>query len=301
MFWIGLGVLCIIAAIALGVGLGVGLSRKDSSGPSTTTSSSSSNTSTPAGPLLNVALAETSLASVQTLDGAKHLFFQDVNGSLRHNVYSASSNSWLPEADFVWSSSLPKNMTPIAVAEDYMSNLQQILILLFYIDVNNQVRGLRYPIAEKEIFGNITNGTFPTLEGTRSLAFTRVPFPSEEISNYTSNSNLSIRDGGVLYYESPSKSIVAFHGLWQERIGEPYSEGQYEWVWRNLEITSRFLGNQGSLTGGPVCVFNRNGSDLGSAQDKNTISTFITKASLTESKNSTFVRCATLSSNSTCE
>ena len=97
--------IAVLIVVILGVGLGIGLKEKQvinngnggssgstpsSNSTSTSNATSSSNHTTPV--LARGIINDTSLTSVMTLDGNRHVFLQDINGTLRHAVFSSVAN-----------------------------------------------------------------------------------------------------------------------------------------------------------------------------------------------------------------
>lgn len=62
-------------------------------------------------------MEDTSIAAVTTLDGTRHVIFQDIGGSLRQMVYSASSKSWATGTNAIITGGA-RDHTPIAAAWD---------------------------------------------------------------------------------------------------------------------------------------------------------------------------------------
>ncbi|KAI4148403.1 MAG: hypothetical protein LQ340_005104 [Diploschistes diacapsis] len=131
---------CLIAlimaiAIALGVGLGVSLTRAKStnSSPVNTPTPGSSpigggnstgnSTSGPGGVLANSIANDTSLASVETSNGSRHMFYQDGNGSVQHAVYTSSQSSWSIQLGEMGLNDV-RNKSPMAAVR---CNLRQVL------------------------------------------------------------------------------------------------------------------------------------------------------------------------------
>ena len=120
----------------LGIGLGAGLAvvlRRDSTSAAPTI---------PYGSII-AAINDTSLGAITTLDGNRHIFYQDFTGSLRHILYDESARAWNNQADLVPTSSLPRDNTPIAALDaEYDSIKNQIHV--FFIDVNDRVAVTAY-------------------------------------------------------------------------------------------------------------------------------------------------------------
>ena len=58
-------------------------------------------------------LSDTSLAVVERGNGDRRLFFQEQSGTIRQGLYSASSQKWSADSDFIVASDA-RNNTPLA-------------------------------------------------------------------------------------------------------------------------------------------------------------------------------------------
>jgi hypothetical protein len=208
-----------VFAISLGTGLGVGLDKKQAPSNPLNTSIPSTNTSSPE---VKGAILGTSLASLLTSDGDRHLFFQYVNGSLCHMLYSSSSQSWVPRIDFLTPNTVPKNLTSISVWEDIGGGAGNVIIDVFFIDNNNRISTTQYPTAfDAQFLGIIENGTFSVPPNTR-LAVAQFPVLTPDnraVSSVTTNSNLTILKGAIIYFNSPTTNITMINGLYYQGPG----------------------------------------------------------------------------------
>ena len=216
---------CVMTTI-LGVGLGVGLGLVQQH-PSPDVAASI--------PLINGALNDTSLASVITADKNRHLFFQDVNNTIRHAIFAASQNAWLPSIGFINSPRQPKKYTPISVldvsnassAETHVSASTSLVVIdIFYVDVNNTIAAFQYI----DLNGNdsgvfltydyLLNSSFPVYKDTRSLSV------SQFLSNSSNGSASDIFSNVFLLSESPGRNITVLQGS--------HSGGSIKWTWQNI-------------------------------------------------------------------
>ena len=218
-------VLIVILAISLGVGLSVGL-RESSSSPSATNIMSS-----PSAPISkNGALNDTSLAAITTADNSRRIFFQDVNGTLRHATLVPSTNTWVFVRDFLLTTAQPRNNTPLAVLSVNTST-SGAYITLFYIDTHNLLACILLNPDGLTDGTNIINGSFPTAPNTRSLSISQL-----STSDYGLTVGSSIVTGeSLLFYEDPNRAVSAIHGKILSTIpaggvviGPPY------WIWSNV-------------------------------------------------------------------
>lgn len=176
-----------VAALALGLGLGLGLRRTEASHASSIATDPSSvavPTPTPTPTFLSRGiLNDTSLATVITSDDNPHVFFQDYTGSLRHTVFSKSTNSWLDDIDYVNTPKAPRVHTPIAASgtqvELVVDGFDVELTYVFYIDVNNLLSVASYSASDGDLGGFAApaiNSTFVTEPGSRSLSIIMTKF-----------------------------------------------------------------------------------------------------------------------------
>ena len=230
-------------AVSISIGVDVGIHNQSPSSnaavnPSATPSMTSAAlpTSTAAPPLsINGALDDTSLASCMTSDGNGHLFFQDVNGTLRHATCTAAGN-WLPSVDFILTQQVPRNYTPISVAESFSTDGSAINI--FFATTNDTLAGVNYFPSTSPKSGvqklitsqkNVLNDSFVVSSSARSLSVNRLYSSFSNSSGLYNQSATSpfarqaglLRPGThsnvteevVLYYASPSQSVTVLQGL----------------------------------------------------------------------------------------
>ena len=234
-----------VVAIALGVGLGIGLKRDPASSPSDSTASSPlvsplptisspSATSTPT--LKHGILNDTSLAAVTSLDGNRHVIFQDFNGSLRHTVYDQAPSSWINEADFVSAGSIPRNNTPLAAININGGGSGEIHV--FSINTAGIVTATLY-FLDDDLVGspNPMNSTFLAATSSRTLSISSMP----------SSENGTVAEA-ILLYEAPSGNITTLRGYFS-----PGSSTDVGWLWYNAsEIIYSSFDNTGTWLSPPI-------------------------------------------------
>ena len=199
---LGVIILMLVAAVGLGIGLGVTRSK--------------SNTSSPPAPLTHGAMNDTSLASLVTMDNDRHIFFQDVNGTL-----SSRQREWLPSVDYVHTQQKPRNNTPIATWE--LSANSGTVILVYFVVEDNTLAAVRYRSSgvfdymgsESSSMGSLLNRSLSVPNGTRSLSL------STALSNQTLNlsTSPSTISAGYLYFEDPTHNVTVLEG----RMSSPFS------------------------------------------------------------------------------
>ena len=207
----------VILAISLGIGLEVGL-------PKSRTSSQPSPNSTfsPSEPVHGV-FNDTSLAVIMTPDDNRHLFFQDINGSLRRTVFSQSLGTWSKNADFIQTPQQPRLRTPLSV---YRMNL--VPFILCYADINDTLVAFQYyppPILLNSPHA-LFDSSYLTLPSGRSLNI--VPLQShvpQGPKNNSSTNRTLILDNFLLFYSSPSNNVTVLHG--SENLNDT-------WTWQNV-------------------------------------------------------------------
>ena len=188
----------VLIAIALGAGLGVGLSHRDvTSVPAATAASP---VSTPLPILKNGILNDTSLAAVTTAEGNRHIFFQDINGSLRHNAFDQSSNKWLNGTDYVESDSPPRNLTPIAAFA-----ITNFLILIHFVGTNDLLCATSYQVGRGSSQGHapsLMNDSFPVAPGSRTISLAQMT--SNELNGTRSIESTQV----ILMYEASNGNLT---------------------------------------------------------------------------------------------
>ena len=146
--------------IALGVGFGVGLEKSQRS-----TSSLDPFTNFTRG-----ALSNTSLSTVTTFLTDRVVFFQDINGTLRHANFS-SNNGWSSNVDYLLPAmpTLPPRLgTPIATT--YPATVGDE-ILVFYANVNNSLSAIVYNTVSGSVIGtDVFNGSITIAPDSRCLS-----------------------------------------------------------------------------------------------------------------------------------
>ena len=243
---IGLVVAILLLALALGVGLGVGLHKQDNSSVAPTATASGAaissvavssppaSSQTPSSvPLNHGALNDTSLAAV-SFNGDRHLFFQDINSTIRHKRYSGSAGSWLPSNDWIANGPVPKNNTPIAAIECQTIGGSGDVINVFYIATNDTLAVASYvPVGFDQGEEPVLNNSYLTLPSTRSLSVARLQSNVSSTPNVPTDSVPSVlKDELFLFYESPESNVTILHGLYY-LVGT--SQGFTDkWVWQNV-------------------------------------------------------------------
>ena len=215
--WVATFTLIGVLALSLGCGLGIGL-RSDltSTNPTGTPTTVPTPTTTAVPPPIqptNGALNDTSLSAIQLANGDRHLFFQDINSTLRHAVFSKAFNKWLDSVDFIIPERPPRSHTPLTTLDmnaDPSLSADASMMLLCYIDINDTLAVTSYNIynGQNSIDGPFwnTNDSFRVSTSARSLggsvfvtnsSVDSVPNPSSEI---------------LLFYVNPTNNITLLHG-----------------------------------------------------------------------------------------
>ena len=168
-------------------------------------------------------LNDTSLASVITGEGNRHIFFQDTNGNIRHNVFVASSpagSSWETEADHVFTDVLPKNQTPIAALSPSSSPvLTQIFV--FFISTENLLAAVTYSSDPNLVDStNLMNNSFPVAAGSRTLSITPVEVDRKDTFDYSA----------LLFFEAVNGNITILQGAYNSTSMQPNDA----WQWQNI-------------------------------------------------------------------
>ena len=225
-----------ILALALGLGLGLGIkSRSDQpSAPSSSSTSASSSiqTSTASGstsgatPVPTKGIQnDTYIAAVTTSDSNRHIFFQDVNGSIKHMVTAQSGGSaqWVNTADTVQTSSTPRNSTPLAVVRFNRNVAFPDFMHLFFINSDSQITATYFEADGGTEFtpGNVS---IPVATNSTTLSISQVtPAGSDNGSGYTEI---------VLLYEAQNGNITILNGVFNST-----ALGSGNWTWRDVSDT----------------------------------------------------------------
>ena len=212
--WLAVVSVALVIVVALSVGLGVGLKNSSSDTSLSSTSISQSNLTSRAFTL--GAMNDTSLAAVSTPDGNRHVFLQDINGTLRHAVFSSVANLWLPDADYLIPSvpvSPPRFETPITTT--YFAEYSED-ILVYYVNVDNTLSAISYRPGVGVVGRDTFNGSIAVKPDSRCISAATI----EERAN----------DGFLalyasLFFEAPSGNITLLHGR---------SLDNFEWQWQNM-------------------------------------------------------------------
>ena len=217
-----LGILGALAILAYGIAFG--LSRK-------------SRSSVPVGPemLTNGAIKESSIATVLATDGSRHLFFQDINGSLRHAIYSQAINSWLASVDFIITDSRPRNHTPIA-ALPTENAFGADGFYLFFVNTDDIAVSQEWSMMYlNQITFDPLKGTFWNVApATRSISVTRLLSNVSEFRDIPPpDPGIVMTDEALLFFEAPNGNLTVFYGIisfWYDKHITTTSG----WSWRNV-------------------------------------------------------------------
>ena len=125
----------VLLAVSLSVALAVGhyRSKTDDTAPplmNTTTGSNSSG-------VKNGVLNNTAFAAVTTADNSRHVYFQDINGTIPHAALLPGSNTWTFKKDYLIPHSSPRIHTSLAAMSYSSSVISGKVICLFYVTLDN--------------------------------------------------------------------------------------------------------------------------------------------------------------------
>ncbi|MCJ1334162.1 hypothetical protein MMC10_010869 [Thelotrema lepadinum] len=249
IFWL-LVILGTIVAICLGVGLGVGLSKNASNSQATSATSTSSAGPTPTSagssngtPLTqHGVLNNTSLAACISFDGDKHVFFQDVNGSIRHAISSGPS-TWSSTVDFLPISPQPQNNTPLDVYLINTPTQSKPIMSIFYLSADNVIQAMTFSPGSSPIPGVFNTTEFAIPPTGKTLSVSRV---------ITNNSNFD--NNALLFYETSSGNITGHYGSFvPDNAGSSLSG---TWTWSTLisTLTNQDITKRNGWLGPPIAV-----------------------------------------------
>ena len=216
----------VILTISLGIGLGVGLPASRSSSPSTT-----STTSGPS-PLIHGVLNDTSLAASMTSDNNRHLFFQDVNGSLRYIVFSQSLGAWSNNIYIIQTPQQPKLHTPLSVFR-----MSWTVFIVSFADIDNNLVAFTYCAYPATCLSapNLFNSSYPMLPSSRSLNIVPLQSHLDQVPTNSSGYNRTyLLDDLLLFYSSPSNSVTVLHGSFVHLGVSVNGSLDETWIWRNV-------------------------------------------------------------------
>lgn len=239
-----------IVVLAAGTGTGIGLrKRQSSSTPAPSGIATPTETATSTIPTISVtpvgsALNDSSMSAVLTPEGDRHLFFQDVNGTLRHAIFSKSSDSWLANIDWISVQRLPKNHTPISA----LQTVQPFGVPgfnVFYTDINNTVAAVQWSPQGSSHFdpSAIINSSFDSGQGSRSISVCRLSTNASQSNSAAPPPAVSTKpvntiDEALLLFETATRDITVLHGIivFEQVVasnGVPYTNS-YGWSWNNV-------------------------------------------------------------------
>ena len=165
-------------------------------------------------PLSHGALNDTSLASVSTSDGNRHLFFQDINGTLRHALYSPAFKSWRGPLDFILLERQPRFHTPLSATEVACS-WTTTCIHLYYVDIDDMLAAVSCipGLGLCRQFPENLNLSVPVSTQSRSLSISRVYSHRADLPSIGANMDQAFSwDTFLLFYEDPSGKVTVLHG-----------------------------------------------------------------------------------------
>ena len=210
LIWLAIALIALVIVVALGIGLGVGLRKISPDNPSMSSISPPSNSTSTSNSSSLIftrgVLNDTSLASVITFDGNRHIFLQDINGTLRHAVFSSTTNLWLPNVDYLWPhASIPTPRLGTPVVATYPSDVWGPTgISLFYVNANSILSAVTFDT----YLGLISDSD--EMEGT-------IAIKQDSRCVTAATVRRSANDGTriaytLLFIEAPSGHINFFHG-----------------------------------------------------------------------------------------
>ena len=206
------------------------------------------------------ALNDTSLASVTTDDGNRHLFFQDINGTLRHVEFSHALNMWSTDSDLIHTKRPPRLYTPLTAISVVSPDAEAINI--YYFDVNDRLAATRYQhgygYLDKSI--DILNSSFPVSSKSRSLSVIRVDSDLDSLSKCRNRgpkaNGFSCWYDFLLFFEDHSGKLTVLHGKndFKARYHNPGYEEASTWVWHDLSKPFRAQIPEDFSVGSPFVV-----------------------------------------------
>lgn len=207
-----------LLAVALGVGLGQGLRH---SGTLNRSPSNSSPPSSSPNPLLKHGAQNGTSLAVAMAGGYEHVFFQDLNGSLRHTASSTYTPSWSTSENFIATQLLVRNNTPLAVTDASESSF---VLHVFFLDENGlvavvayssdaTVNGLRIPM----------NNSIKVADESQTLSFSST---NPILNNTTAE--------GFLLFEAANGNVSVLRGYCFRTENPPYSTWQWHDVSNNI-------------------------------------------------------------------
>ena len=235
--WVAIITLIGMVALSLGCGLGIGLRRDPTStNPTPITVPTPTTVVPPPIQPTNGALNDTSLAAIQLATGDRHLFFQDINGTLRHAVFSKAFNKWLEYVDFIIPDRPPRCHTPLTTL-DISTGVTSSDIFICYIDVNDTlvITGYSIDSGKNSIAGSsrsFMNDSFRVSTSARSLGGS-VFRTNTSTGPIGPSPVLNALPDIVLFYVNPTNNITVLHGFFNSIEDFPMST----WVWQNISNT----------------------------------------------------------------
>ena len=216
-----------IVLISLGVGLGVGLPAHRSA------SQSSSNSSSVQPPATHGALNDTSVAALLADNGDRHLFFQDINGTIRHTVFSETLNDWSDAIIFIPTERQPRLHTPLA-CEWTAGYPPDPLANIFYVDTNNNLAAFEYLVTARSAVSPsiLLNESFAVSPKSRSLTVMRKNWYENAPDQLGDHNQTQIWEEWILVYSSPSNNVTFLYGynyITNATLVEGHALATWEW------------------------------------------------------------------------
>ena len=215
-----------VIAISIGIGIKFGLQRSSLEVPSSTS------------PVLkHGALNDTSFAAASASNGDRHVFFQDINGTLRHATYIDSFSTWLESVDYIPTVRQPRNRTPLSAIE-VMQSPDPDYFNLYYIDTNDTLAAIEYapngyPLTTPP---HMLNDTFSASTSARSLSVSRLYSTGAPSYNFNASyNNTVILDELLLFYQSYNDNVTVLRGTNFVFMSSSISTSTNStWVWQNV-------------------------------------------------------------------
>ena len=180
--------------------------------------------------LKNGLLNDTSVASISLADGSRHVYFQDINGTLRHGALSPATDTWIFDHDFQLTASSPRNHTPLAVMSSATLLSSEITVYLFYIDSENLITAIAVQPNGRSNGQNVMNGSFLTAPTSRNLAVSSIMRDNSTVDL----GNTTIDAEVVLLYEDITGAVAALDGKLISQLHPDGIASEPAWNWQNV-------------------------------------------------------------------
>lgn len=169
-------------------------------------------------------LNDSFFTAVVTFDDNRHLFFQDINGSIRYISCLFEGNIWF-FIEFLPTISPPKNSTPLEVYLINTLNQLKLMTNIFYVGIDGHLAVAMFILGPNDMPASAS-------PFGKKLSVIRVIINNTEFDN-----------NGLLFYSDKANNITGLYGscVSDQRGSNGGSGSNGSWSWLTISGRSRIV------------------------------------------------------------